>query len=176
MENNLKPLTLFLSALTWVGILGIHAVYVWMALQPGNGLTDIGDRFAGIVVQQPLAWWQSALALILSALGSAFLVIALLYIARLLRLYRQGGYFSAAAAQAVLRAGQALFAAAVASVIVYPVQTVVLTLNNADGARQLGVAVQSSDLGFVLAGGLLILIGHTLRQAAVLKAENEGFV
>ena len=42
--------------------------------------------------------------------------------------------------------------------------------------RTLSIGLDSGTLGFLMAAGLLTVIGWAMREAAAVKAENAGFV
>ena len=54
------------------------------------------------------------------------------------------------------------------------VQGLIVTWNAAQ--RQLAIGVDGGTLGFLMVSGLLTVIGWAMREAARVKAENEGFV
>jgi O-antigen ligase len=64
----------------------------------------------------------------------------------------------------------------VATVIVPTLQGLVLSWQAAPGGRVLQIGLDGGTLGFVLSAGLLTVTGWAMREAARLKAENEGFV
>ena len=50
------------------------------------------------------------------------------------------------------------------------------SLANPPGERVLTISLEGADLGQVLAGGLMVVIGWAMREAAVVAEENRGFI
>ena len=69
-----------------------------------------------------------------------------------------------------------LLAALALDIVSRPLQVALASLANPPGDRVLAVSLAGADLGQVLAGGLMIVIGLTLRDAARIAEENRGFV
>ena len=116
------------------------------------------------------------LCLGLAALPVAAAVWALLSARRLFLLYAGGHALTAGAAGAVASIGRALVAMAVLDLLVPALQTLIVTMDNPAGSRQLSVALDSGAMGLLLAGGLMAVMGAAMRQAAAQRAELEGFV
>ena len=70
--------------------------------------------------------------------------------------------------------GEAPAAPAVPTVAVPTVQGLIVTWNAAE--QQLAIGIDGGTLGFLMVSGLLTVIGWAMREAARVKAENEGFV
>jgi hypothetical protein len=60
--------------------------------------------------------------------------------------------------------------------VVPTLQVLALSWTNPPGQKMLQIGLSSDSLGFLVAGGLLTVIGWVMREAARIKAENEGFV
>ncbi|MGL4238491.1 MAG: hypothetical protein ACRCSW_20690, partial [Tabrizicola sp.] len=73
-----------------------------------------------------------------------------------------------------LQIGRALILVAVFTVVTPTLVTLILSWNAPQ--RTLAIGIDSGTLGFLMAAGLLTVIGWAMREAARVKAENEGFV
>jgi uncharacterized membrane protein len=62
------------------------------------------------------------------------------------------------------------------TVLVPTLQIVVLSWHIGLGQRLLSIGIDSSTLGFLLSGGLLIVIGWVMREAAKAAEDAKGFV
>jgi hypothetical protein len=102
------------------------------------------------------------------------MVAALRAMVRLFGQYRQGVVLSDDNAATILRIGRALLLVAVFSVLVPTLQTLILSWNAAQ--KTLSIGIDGGTLGFLMAAGLLTVIGWAMGEAARVKAENEGFV
>ncbi|NJS38149.1 MAG: DUF2975 domain-containing protein [Rhodobacteraceae bacterium] len=102
------------------------------------------------------------------------MVAALRAMTRLFDQYRTGEVLSQGNAETILGIGRALILVAVFTILTPTVQTLILSWH-AD-QRTLKLALDGGTLGFLIAAGLLTVIGWAMREAAQVKAENEGFV
>jgi Protein of unknown function (DUF2975) len=158
---------LVLSVLMPVLVLAYSARWVG---DPASLLAQAPDLVEGTTVTRLQAGLVAALALI-SVLP---MVAALRAMARLFGRYRDGEVLSEANAATILGIGRALVLVAVFAVLLPTLQTLILSWNGPQ--RALSIGLDGGTLGFLMAAGLLTVIGWAMREAARLKAENEGFV
>lgn len=88
----------------------------------------------------------------------------------------RGDILSQACACHILRIGQALVAAALPGVVTRALQGLALTYDNGPGHRMLALSLDGATAGFILAGGLLVVIGWVMGEAARVADDNRGFV
>jgi len=93
---------------------------------------------------------------------------------RLFAAYRDGEVLSVGNAETILRIGRNFLMVAAFTVLVPTLQVLILSWRA--GQRMLSIGLDQGTLGFLLAAGLLTVIGWAMREAAAVKAENEGFV
>jgi uncharacterized membrane protein len=124
----------------------------------------------------PVTPFQSTLVAAVAVLATYPLVATFLGMRRLFGRYRQGEILSDACAADILRIGQALFAVAAMTVMVPLLQILILSWGIGKGERMLVIGIESSTLGFLLSGGLLIVIGWVMREAAKAAEDAKGFV
>ena len=127
----------------------------------------------------PETTFTSAKALLVIGMGATLLVpgvAALIQMRHLFRRYRGGEILTPACATHIRRIGQLLAALAALRLVMPSLQTVALTLGNPPGSRAVAVQLNSDTLAFFLAGGLLIVIGWAMAEAARAAEENAGFV
>ena len=116
-----------------------------------------------------LLYW---VALVLSVVLP--MVAALRGMVRLFAAYRDGEVLSDTNARTILRIGRNLLLVAVFTVLVPTLQTLILSWHAAQ--KTLSIALDGGTFGFLMAAGLLTVIGYAMGEAARIKAENEGFV
>ncbi len=124
---------------------------------------------------QPTAF-QGAFVAVVGVLSVYPMVIAFLNMRRLFGRYRCGEILTEPCARHILRVGQALFAVAAMTVLVPTLQMLILSWNNPPGDRIIAIGLDGSTLGFLLSGGLLIVIGWVMREAALVAEDARGFV
>jgi hypothetical protein len=124
----------------------------------------------------PVTPFQATLVAAVAVLATYPLVATFLRMRRLFGRYRQGEILSDACAADILRIGQALFAVAAMTVIVPMLQILILSWGLGQGQRLLVLGVEGGTLGFLLSGGLLIVIGWVMREAVEAAEDARGFV
>lgn len=115
------------------------------------------------------------------ALGVGMLAAIAMYAAlwqaqRLFALGRVGQSLTPAAALAIHRIGVALLIAAALAVLSRPLQTVILSSANPPGERVLSFSLSSADLGLLLAGGLMMMIGAVLKAAVAIAEDHARII
>lgn len=172
MPRNMRRLIFVLQALCLVAMVALPLAQVAALLSPDAWR---GAAFSGIAVSEPGAGRRAAL-LAVSLVPTAALLWALLSVWRLLACYGRGDIFGPRCSLLIRRAGQALLAFAALRLLTHPVLAVLLTAGNPPGQRAVALSVSHADLGLVLGGGLLLVIGWVMGRAADLAEDNAGFV
>jgi hypothetical protein len=113
---------------------------------------------------------------LIGALSLPSLLVALDQARQLFARYRSGEILSQACASHIHRVGQMLVTLAFLGVILPTLQVLLLSWGNPPGQKILQIGFADENLGFLLAGGMLTVIGWVMREAARVKAENEAFV
>ena len=139
---------------------------------PANAAALYPGRAVAPGIAAPHLW----LALALSGLLLAALLWTLDQMRRLFDGFRAGEVLTPAAAARISAIGRGLALLAVLTVVVGAAQSVLLSLAAPPGQRQLAIGISQSEIGFLLAGGLMTLIGWAMGEAAALAEENRGFV
>lgn len=122
---------------------------------------------------QTLPQWAATL---IGLVPMAFVLLALDGMRRLFRLYRQADPLSPAAGPLIKAIGRNLLIAAILGIAVQPLVSLLSTLNNPVGQREISVGISTGEIGFVLVAGLLTLVGWSMTEASRIAEENRGFV
>jgi hypothetical protein len=149
---------------------------LWGLFSAWSDPSQLASRFA----QLPAATaFTPAKALLTAAIGAVMLPPALFLLAEMRHLFRgyaKGEVLTAQSADHIRRIGQFLVALAGLGVILPTLQGVALTADNPTGQRVLAITLTSDSIGFALAGGLLIVIGWAMAEAARAAEENASFI
>ena len=132
--------------------------------------------FAELPEGTALTGVKSSAVLAIGALALVPITLSLWQMRGLFARYRRGEILSPACAGHIRRTGIALTVLALAQFLIRPLQILVLTADNPPGARMLAIGLSSEVLWLALAGGLLVLIGWVMAEAARAAEENAGFV
>ncbi|NJM82896.1 MAG: DUF2975 domain-containing protein [Tabrizicola sp.] len=134
------------------------------------------QAYPQIAPQTEVSALQASLAAIVALVAVLPLIGAFLAMTSLFSRYRRGEILSDGCAEDILRIGRAMLFLAAATLLVPTIQLLILSWSSPPGHRILQLGIDSGTLGFLMSAGLLFLIGWVMREAARIKAENEGFV
>lgn len=143
----------------------------------GQGVSDpasLLSRAPMVPAGTPVSTAQAGLVAAIALLSLLPMVAALRGMVRLFGAYRDSEVLSRENADTILRIGRNMVLVAALTVIVPTLQTLILSWNAAQ--KTLAIGLDTGTLGFLMAAGLLTVIGWALREAAEVKAENERFV
>jgi hypothetical protein len=171
-QNRLARLS---NALYWTALVLSALLPLLVLLYAAKGVTDPASLLPPTMPPEtPITRQQAGLVAAIALVSVLPMVAALRAMARLFDRYRMGEVLSDANADAILSIGRALLLVGVLTVLVPTLQTLILSWNAPQ--RMLSIGLDGGTLGFLMAAGLLTVIGWAMREAARVKAENEGFV
>ncbi|MBL9049202.1 MAG: DUF2975 domain-containing protein [Tabrizicola sp.] len=165
------------AALYWVALVLSVLLPVIVLAYAAKGVGDPASllaRVPGVGEGASVTRFQAGMVAAVALVSVLPMVAALRAMTRLFGRYREGEVLSDANAETILQIGRALLLVAVFTVLVPTVTTLILTWNGP--ARQLAIGLDSGTLGFLMAAGLLTVVGWAMREAARVKAEHEAFV
>lgn len=175
-DNRIFRLSGLLYWVTGLTMLAIPAFVLVALMTGGLNTADMRAAFPGLPEETVLNPGKTVAVIMISCLALPAILFSLWHMRALFALYRVGEILSAACARHILRIGQGLVALAIVGTLLQPLQVLILTLDNPPGARQISIGLSSDTVGFLLAGGLLVVIGWVMREAARAAEENAGFV
>ena len=152
----------------------LPVVFVVFLLRWALNPDDLIGYFPGVTTQ--VSSMTAVIVTLLGALSLPPLLVALAQMRRLFGRYRRAEILSAACAGHVQVIGHMLVALAVLAIVGPTLQVLALSWQNPPGQRILQIGLSDQTLGFLLAGAFLSVVGWVMREAARIKAENEGFV
>lgn len=175
--SDLPRLQKLSAALYWVALVLSVVLPIIVLVYAGQGVTDpasLLSRAPALPGGTPVTSAQAGLVAGLALVSVLPMVAALRGMVRLFGAYRDGEVLSEANADRILGIGRNLLMVAVFTVLVPTVQTLILSWNAPQ--RTLSIGIDGGTLGFLMAAGLLTVIGYAMGDAARVKAENEEFV
>ncbi|MGL6211790.1 MAG: hypothetical protein ACRC14_18355 [Paracoccaceae bacterium] len=141
-----------------------------------NGWADppaLGARFPALPEMTVITQTKAAIVTLIGALTLPVLIVLCLQMRALFGRYARGEVLSAACAGHIRRIGQMLGVLAGLGVLVPTLQMLALTYDNPVGQKVLSIGLTGETLGYLLAAGMLMVVGWVMGAAA---AEIEGFV
>lgn len=91
---------------------------------------------------------------------------------RLFRLYESGRIFGAENVACFRTFGRVLIAQAIANVVMTPILSVILTLHNPAGQKQLALSIGSGPLMAILAGFIVLVIAAVMEEGRKLEEDR----
>ncbi|WP_179378065.1 DUF2975 domain-containing protein [Jannaschia marina] len=155
---------------------GAPLLLIWLILSGAFTAHAIADAHPNLRVETVMGVGQIVGYILLEVLLLTVALYVLWQLRGLFGRYAAGEILTAESAAHLLRAGAGTLLLAAGSVVVGTIQTLLLTWGNAPGERSLAVSVSNAELGFVISGGLLLVVGWALVEAARQAEENRGFV
>lgn len=163
--------------LYWVALALSALLPVIVLVYAGKGVSDpasLLSRAPLVPAATQVTTVQAGLIAAVALVSVVPLVVALRGMVQLFAAYRDGEVLSGENADAILSIGRNFLIVAAFTVLVPTLQTLILSWNAAQ--RIVTIGLDQGTLGFLLAAGLLTVIGWAMREAAAVKAENAGFV
>lgn len=163
--------------LYWVALILSVLLPLVVLIFAARGVTDPGSlliRAPQVPPGTPVTTLQAGLVAATGLVSVLPMVAALRGMVRLFGRYREAEVLVAENADTILQIGRALVLVAVFTVVVPTLQTLILSWNAAQKILTIGIG--GGTLGFIMAAGLLTVIGWAMREAAAIKAENAEFV
>ena len=137
-----------------------------------NDLPEGFTKDLPVVARQALPFLSLVLALLVSFIPASVAIYGLITLRQLFKLYENGIVFSTENVSCFRRLGYTLIAWVFANFIFVPLISVVISINNPPGARQLTVGFGSSDLATLIIGAIVILVSWVMHEASRLEQEQ----
>lgn len=155
-------------------ILPVAWLWHWMTAAAPD-LAMQANLSAG-VIQLGLLPWQRAAAAAVNAVPLACVLAGVWQVKQCFQAFTQGQIFTSQATAHLRRFAGWVAAAALAAIVSGAVVSVLLTLQNAPGTRQLAIGVSSDHVFTLFFAALVWLMADIMGQGQALAEENERFV
>ncbi len=171
--QKLSRLARLLRVLTIGGMVLLPlAIIIGLATSPATFATSQFDFDLSPQITQTQLWAAIALGLI-----NVLIVLFILNgMRKLFDAYSKGDVLTDYCAVLIQRIGKGFVTLAAANFLLYPLQTLLLTMANPPGQRSITIGLNSDMIFFALSGGLIVVIGWAMREASDAAAENKAFV
>lgn len=155
-------------------VLPVALVLFW-ATTGASELAQQGNLHSD-AIQAPLLVWQRWVGGAVTGVPLAMLLMGLWQAQRCFAQFAQGQVFTAQATGHLRRFAGWVAAAALAAIVAGALTSVVLTLHNPPGARQLSVGISSNHVFTLFFAALVWLMADVIGQGQALAEENDRFV
>ncbi|MCZ4306165.1 DUF2975 domain-containing protein [Zoogloeaceae bacterium G21618-S1] len=146
----------------------------WALAEPAELARQV--KLSAGTVMTPLEPWQRVLGGVITLLPVAFLVSALIQARRCFGLFAAGRVFVVEATNYLRRFAGRVAASVAVGMLCSTALSVVLTLGNPPGMRQVAIGVGSNEVFMLLFAGMVWLMAAVIGQGQSLAEENESFV
>ena len=127
-------------------------------------------------IRTPISLWQRIAAGAVMAVPLALLLAGVWQARRCFHMFAQGQLFTLQATALLGRFAGWVAWAALASMLASTATSVLLTLHNPPGQRQLSIGISSDHVFTLFFAGLVWLMAAVIAQGQSLAEENQGFV
>lgn len=161
---------------TWTALLAAPVLLVALVVMGQFSPDAVREAFPNVPVSDVLSDDQIICAGVVGLIPWAIGAWVLFQMQALFALYRDNRALTIEAARTIRNLGAGLVLIAVAQVVTRTVQILMLTSANADGERMLAIQFGFAQVGFILAAGLMVVIGRSMVEAARAVDDMRGFV
>jgi hypothetical protein len=133
-------------------------------------------NLAPSALMAPLATWQRVVAALAMAVPLALVLWGVMQAHRCFALFAQGEVFTSRTTALLRRFSGWVAAAALAAIVASAVVSVVLTVTNPPGMRQLAIGVGSNHVFTLFFAATVWLMAAVIGQGQALAEENQRFV
>ncbi|MCR9143502.1 MAG: DUF2975 domain-containing protein [bacterium] len=172
--SRIRRISRRLQRLLWIALAipPLALLYYWGFHHTLPPETQAGARL-GIVIVEPLPAALRTLAFGLTMAGASISMWGVYALIRLFRLYESGRIFLAENVACFRTIGRVCIAQAAANVLLVPVLSVILTLNNPAGQKQLALSFGSGSFFLLLAGGVILVIAAVMEEGRKLEEDRQ---
>ncbi|QBY01939.1 DUF2975 domain-containing protein [Rhodophyticola sp. CCM32] len=174
--NRIISLARLLHLATTLGLIALPVLIVVAFAIGEAGIGDLRETYAEYRLPDVIGTGTYGTILAIQLVGILLTVYVLWQMRGLFACYKKGETLSAQCADRILRIGQGLVAVGIVGILSNTVTVLLLTMGNPPGERTLSISFTDGHVGFFMAGGLIVVIGWVMREAAQIAEENRGFI
>lgn len=163
-----------LACMALITLLPMALIYYWATASAPE--LAVHGNLQPSALQLPLQLWQRVTAAAVTAVPLALLLMGIWQAKQCFALFVRGQVFTELATDYLRRFAGWVAAAALAAIVAGAVTSVLLTLQNPPGTRQLAVGLSSNHLFTLFFAALVWLMADVIGQGQALAEENERFV
>jgi uncharacterized membrane protein YraQ (UPF0718 family) len=177
ISKKLVTASRIMQGLSLAGIVFLPVLTVTTFLWPNRyHLVDVAQAQLGAPLTDQVPFDDRFYALLVFSIPTAFAIWALFAAARLFALFAKGEVFSRLALQSLNNVALALFFNAVASILVKPPISFLLTRDNPPGHRLMSLGIAPGDVLVLFLAGTALVIARVMTEARNVADENASFV
>jgi Protein of unknown function (DUF2975) len=162
------------ACLLLILVLPIVVLYFWAVAN--TAMLAIHAQMLPALIEAPVTDWQRLAGALVTCLPVSLMVRGLWEARLCFKQFAAGHVFTAQAVQRLRSFAGWIMASSLASILVGPVISVILTINNAVGNRQLAIGIGTDHVLTLLFAAVVWVMAAVIAQGQVLAEENSSFV
>ena len=175
-DGRIQRVSRWLALLCLVPIVSLPIIpLAYWGLETPDRLAEPAQLAVG-AIQAPIEIWQRVIGATLSLLPVGMLVAGLLQARRCFLLFAAGQIFVSETTRCLRRFAGWVAASVAAGILTSSILSVLLTINNPPGMRQLAVGVGSNELFTLSFAAMVWLMAAVIAHGQALAEENASFV
>jgi hypothetical protein len=160
----------------WALVVLLPLAWLWHWITDDAAQLALQAQLPVGTIQLGLLPWQRAAAALVNAVPLACVLLGVWQVKQCFAAFAHGQIFTAHATAHLRRFAGWIAGAALAAIVTVPVMSVLLTLHNAPGSRQLILGLSSDHVFTLFFAAVVWLMADIMSQGQALAAENESFV
>jgi len=161
------------SILAMALVCGLIGYLIWACVWLPGGAAKV---FPGAPIAEDISQFSLILVALLAVIVPLVLIWTLNKMRRLFVLYRQGHVLTEQSADLIGRIGFGFLLVAFLPIVLFPIQSVLLSWEAPVGQRSFSVELDQQTLIFALAGGFVTLLGWAMKDATRIAEEHKSIV
>jgi hypothetical protein len=174
--QRIRRLSGALVLVCWALVVLLPLAWLWYWISDDAAQLALQAHLPAGVIQPGLPAWQRVAAALVNAVPLACVLFGVWQVKQCFAAFALGRVFTAHATAHLRRFAGWVAAAALAAIVTVPVISVLLTLHNAPGSRQLVLALSSDHVFTLFFAAVVWLMADIMSQGQALAEENESFV
>lgn len=174
--QRIRRLSGWLVLVCWALLVLLPVAWLWHWTMADAAQLVLQAHLPAGTIPLGLATWQRVAAAAAHAVPMACVLLGVWQAKRCFAAFAQGQVFTAHATAHLRRFAGWIAAAALVAIVTVPVISVLLTLHNLPGTRQLVIALSSEHVFTLFFAALVWLMADIMGQGQALAEENERFV
>jgi Protein of unknown function (DUF2975) len=162
------------TCLLLIVVLPLLVFYYWAVAD--TGLLAVHANMLPSLIQAPLQDWQRVAGALITCLPVALMMRGLWEARLCFKQFAAGQVFTAQAVRQLRSFAGWIMASSLASILIGPVMSVVLTFNNAAGNRHVAIGIGTDHVLTLLFAAVVWVMAAVIAQGQVLAEENSSFV
>lgn len=141
-----------------------------------TGLLAVRANMLPLSIQAPVQDWQRVVGALLTGIPVALMLRGVWEARLCFKQFAVGKVFTAEAVQQLRKFAAWIMGSSLASILIGPALSVVLTINNAPGTQQVAIGIGTDHVLTLLFAAVVWVMASVIAQGQALAEENASFV